>query len=103
MLTVYLDGIELQEDSKKAVVNAMGPLNHTCSYCGGSFVEVKRVLIRSSQSPTIFFSWCHSCGKVSRITEEVPIEWHRRLMGKIMSPLSHSQPVQMLLGYPDIY
>ena len=101
MLTVYLDGIELQEDSKRVVVNAMGPLNHTCSYCGGSFVEVKRVLIRSNQGPTIFFSWCHSCGKVSQITEEFPIEWHRRLMGKVIpEPI---QPVQCELKYQGIY
>jgi len=100
MLSVYLDGIPLQDDSKSLVVNAMGPLNHTCSHCGGSFVEVKRVLISSSESPAIFFSWCHSCGKVSRITEEFPLEWHSRIMGKISLPI---QPVQELLDYHGIY
>jgi DNA-directed RNA polymerase subunit RPC12/RpoP len=84
MLTVYLDGIPLQGDSKSLVVNAMGPLNHTCSYCGGSFIEVRRILIRSSESPAIFFYWCASCGKISRISEEFPIEWHSRIMGKIL-------------------
>ncbi len=101
MLSVYLDGIPLQDDSKSLVVNAMGPLNHTCSHCGGSFVEVRRVLIRSNESPAIFFSWCHSCGKVTRITEEFPIEWHRRIMGKVMSRTS--QPVQGLLDFHGIY
>ena len=103
MVSVYLDGIELQDESKRLVVNTIGPLIHTCSHCGGSFVEISKVLINSNETPAIFYFRCNSCGKVSRITEEFPIEWHRRLMGKIMSPLSHSQPVQMLLGYPDIY
>ena len=84
MLSVYLDGIPLQGDSKSLVVKAMGPLNHTCSYCGGSFIEVKRVLISSSPSPAIFFSWCHSCGKVNRMTEEFPAEWYSRIMEKIL-------------------
>ena len=101
MLSLYLDGIPLQDESKSLVVNVMGPLNHTCSHCGGTFVEVKRVLIRSSESPAIIFSWCHSCGKVSRITEEFPAEWHRRLMEKVMS--RPSQPVQGLLEYQGIY
>jgi uncharacterized Zn finger protein len=100
MLSVYLDGIPLQDDSKSLVVNAMGPLNHTCSHCGGSFVEVKRVLISSSKSPAIFYFWCHSCGQVNRIGEEFPIEWHNRIMGKIS--LSN-QPVQELLDYQGIY
>jgi uncharacterized Zn finger protein len=100
MLSVYLDGIPLQDDSKSLVVNAMGPLNHTCSHCGGSFVEVKRVLISSSKSPAIFYFWCHSCGQVNRISEEFPIEWHNRIMGKIS--LSN-QPVQELLDYQGIY
>ena len=85
MLTVYLDGIELQEDSKRLVVNTIGPLIHTCSSCGGSFIEVRRVLISSSESPAIFFYWCASCGKVSRITEQFPIEWHCRIMEKVIS------------------
>ena len=101
MLTVYLDGIELLDESKRLVVNSIGPVVHTCSHCGGSFVEVKRVLIRSSQSPTIFFSWCLSCGKVNQISEEFPIEWHRRLMGKVIP--EPNQPVQELLNYSGIY
>jgi hypothetical protein len=100
MLAVYLDGIELQEDFKKLVVSSMGPLNHTCSYCGGSFVEVNKILIRSSETLAIFYSWCISCGKVSRITEAFPIEWHNRLMAKVISEAS--EPVQCEFNYQGI-
>jgi hypothetical protein len=41
--------------------------------------------LRSSESPAIFFYWCASCGKVSRIIEEFPIEWHCRIMEKVIS------------------
>jgi hypothetical protein len=90
MLSVYLDGITLRGDSKHLVINAMGPLPHTCHNCGGSCVEVRRVLLRSEESSAIFFIWCHSCGKVSRIAEEFPIEWHRRVVEKVAR---QNQPV----------
>ena len=72
MLTIYLDGIELHGNRKKFVVNIMGPQNHSCNYCDGSFVKVRRILIYSDGSPVVFFYWCASCGKINRITEEFP-------------------------------
>ena len=101
MLTIYLDGIELHGNRKKFVLNIMGPQSHSCSYCDGSFVKVRRILIYSDGSPVVFFYWCASCGKINRITEEFPAEWHQRLKGKAI--LLSNQPVQGSLKYQGIY
>ena len=82
MPPVYFDGIQLNHHHAQIVVNAMGSLNETCVDCGGSMIEVKSIAIRSIESPITFLTWCATCGTYSRLSQEFPLEWHRRLLDK---------------------
>ena len=87
MPPVYLDGIQLHDDCVRIVITAMGILNETCGDCGGSIIEVKSIALHSSESPTTFLTWCATCGTYSRMSQEFPVEWHRRLLAKVGSRL----------------
>ncbi|MGO9568845.1 MAG: hypothetical protein ACLP5H_15020 [Desulfomonilaceae bacterium] len=83
MPPVYLDGIQLQDECVRIVITAMGTLNETCADCGGSMIEVKSIALHSSQSPTTFLTWCATCGTYSRLIQEFPVEWRRRILAKV--------------------
>jgi len=83
MPPVYLDGIQLHHCHARLVVDAMGTLNETCADCGGSMIEVKSIAIHSSESPITFLTWCATCGVYSRLNEEFPLQWYRRLLAKV--------------------
>ncbi len=87
MPPVYLDGIQLHHDCARLVVSAMGTLNETCADCGGSMIEVKSIALHSSESPATFLTWCATCGTYSRLNQEFPGEWHRRLLANVETNL----------------
>ncbi len=83
MPPVSFDGIQLHHHHARLVVNAMGTLNETCADCGGSMIEVKSIAIHSSESPITFLTWCATCGAYSRLNQEFPLEWYRRLLANV--------------------
>ncbi len=80
MPPVYFDGIQLQSDYARLVVTAMGTLDHVCDDCGGSNIEIKSIVIHSSEKPVTFFIWCATCGTFGRLDQEFPLEWHNRFL-----------------------
>jgi hypothetical protein len=88
MPPVYLDGIRLQANHVRLVMNIMGTLNETCGNCGGSMIEVKGILIHSSERPTIFHTWCATCGRFNRLSQNFPMGLLRVVIGRVASELS---------------
>ena len=88
MTPVYLDGIRLRADHVRLLMNIMGTLNETCGNCGGSMIEVKGILIHSSELPTIFHTWCATCGKFNCFSQEFPVGYFRGVIGRVTSELS---------------
>ena len=87
MPPVYLDGIQLHDDCVRIVITAIGTLNENCGNCGGSMMDVKGVALQSGESPAVVLTWCVTCGSYSRLSQEFPVEWHRRLVAKVASKL----------------
>ncbi len=83
MPPVYFDGIQLDYDCARLVITALGTFNETCVNCGGSMIEVKSIILHSSESPATFLTWCSTCGSYDRLSEQFPVEWHRRLLAKV--------------------
>ncbi len=83
MPPVYFDGIKLDYDCARLVITALGTFNETCANCGGSMIEVKSIILHSSESPATFLTWCSTCGSYDRLSQEFPVEWHRRLLAKV--------------------
>ena len=90
MLNIYLDGHELKGGKKKYVVDLLNSLNHVCSYCAGSFIKMRRILIYSDSAPITFFYWCSSCGKLNRIVENLSNDWYQRITGNSVPPVSQA-------------
>ena len=73
MPPVYLDGIRLRADHVRLLMNIMGTLNETCGNCCGTMIEVKGILVHSSERLTIFHTWCATCGGFNRLTQKFPM------------------------------
>ncbi|HTY24002.1 MAG TPA: hypothetical protein VMC85_12780 [Desulfomonilaceae bacterium] len=87
MPPVYFDGIQLNHHHARLVVNAMGILNEICMDCGGSMIELRGITIHSSESPITLYTWCATCGNYGRLSQEFPLEWHRRFLAKVETNL----------------
>jgi len=88
MTPVYLDGIRLRANHVRLLMNIMGTLNETCGNCGGSMIEVKGILVHSSELPTIFDTWCATCGKFYCFSQEFPEGYLRGVIDRVTSELS---------------
>jgi len=88
MTPVYLDGIRLRANHVRLLMNIMGTLNETCENCGGSMIEVKGILVQPSERPTIFDTWCATCGKFYCLSQEFPVGYVRGVIGRVTSELS---------------
>jgi len=83
MPLVYLDGVELAENSTCLVVRFAGPLNDICPFCGGSTLEIKRISMTSTLSPLTICIWCKTCGEATDLSYRYPRPWHERLMKRL--------------------
>jgi hypothetical protein len=82
MPPVFLNGVRIPEESTRAFINAVGPLNETCVHCGGSVIETKSVVI-SSQPDPVFRIWCATCGRYGDLRHELPGQWYRKLVRRL--------------------
>ena len=79
MPPVFLNGVRIPEESTRALINAMGPLNAICAHCGGSVIETRSVKINSQPNP-LFRIWCATCGRSADLSYELPYQWYRDLV-----------------------
>jgi len=87
MPPVYFDGIQLQHYYARLVLSAIGTMNEICVDCEGSMIEVRSIAIHSSETSITFHAWCSTCGTYTRLSQEFPPEWHRRLLAKVETNL----------------
>ncbi len=79
MTPVFLNGIRIPEASSRALMNAIGPLNGICIYCGGSTIEIKSVKMSPRTNP-LFRIWCATCGRYGDLYNELPPELSARVL-----------------------
>lgn len=83
MPAVYLDGVELESDFMRLVIQAIGNLSETCRQCGGSMLHVRTIFLHSSDEPPVFCTWCRTCGYYDRLSQDYPTAWRHRLLSKV--------------------
>jgi hypothetical protein len=82
MPAAFLDGVRIPEESTRELLNAIGPLNGTCTHCGGSVIEIKSVTINARANP-VFRIWCCGCGRYQSFSYDLPHEWYTNLVCKL--------------------
>jgi hypothetical protein len=83
MPPIYWDGVELSEDRQRLIANAMGPFNETCCHCGGSIIEIKGIILSSNEESITLLTWCGTCGRSERLSQDFPVGWYQRLIKRI--------------------
>ena len=88
MPPVYLDGVKLRSAHARLLINIMGNLDEICPNCGGSMIEVKGIVLHTSDKPTIFHTWCSTCGRFVSISQQSQVTYLKEVISRVASEVS---------------